>query len=209
MAVPTTAVIASDQITRDGALAYLHSSKRVRVLPPASQREAEVAVLFTTRVTETTLCCMRAAAEGAAGDQQVVLVADFISDQHLLRALKFGLVSFLPRSQTGMDQVLEAVLSVKEGRARLPDFLVRSLIEQINAIRRDILEPSGTDPSGLKEREIEVLRLLAEGQGTAKIAGTLNYSERTIKNILSGMMLRLRLRNRAHAISYAIRAGAL
>jgi DNA-binding NarL/FixJ family response regulator len=54
-----------------------------------------------------------------------------------------------------------------------------------------------------------VLKLLADGMDTGEIAATLNYSERTIKNVLHGLMSRLDLRNRSHAVAYALRAGAL
>jgi DNA-binding NarL/FixJ family response regulator len=61
----------------------------------------------------------------------------------------------------------------------------------------------------LSAREVDVLKLVAEGFDTREIAGKLCYSERTVKNVLHGLMLRLRLRNRAHAVAYAARHGYL
>jgi DNA-binding NarL/FixJ family response regulator len=52
-----------------------------------------------------------------------------------------------------------------------------------------------------------VLRLVADGLDTHQIAEKLAYSERTIKNVLYGVMSRLQLRNRAHAVAYALREG--
>ena len=49
------------------------------------------------------------------------------------------------------------------------------------------------------QREIDVVTLVSEGIGTREIAQKLSYSERTVKNVLQGIMLRLGLRNRAHA----------
>ncbi|MGH9118641.1 MAG: LuxR C-terminal-related transcriptional regulator [Acidimicrobiales bacterium] len=63
--------------------------------------------------------------------------------------------------------------------------------------------------SGLTEREIEVLRLVAEGCDTAEIAGRPAYSERTIKNIVHDVIVRLALRNRTHAVAYAVREGLI
>jgi DNA-binding NarL/FixJ family response regulator len=60
---------------------------------------------------------------------------------------------------------------------------------------------------GLRSREIAVLQLVAEGYDTAEIARTLAYSERTIKKVLHDMTIRLQLRNRSHAVAYALRAG--
>ncbi|SDZ07167.1 regulatory protein, luxR family [Saccharopolyspora shandongensis] len=61
----------------------------------------------------------------------------------------------------------------------------------------------------LTEREVDVLRLMADGWCTAEIAGGLGYSERTVKNALSSVTSRLKLRNRAHAVAYALRAGII
>jgi DNA-binding NarL/FixJ family response regulator len=63
--------------------------------------------------------------------------------------------------------------------------------------------------SGFSAREIDVIRLVAEGLDTREVAAKLCYSERTVKNVLHGMMLRLQLRNRAHAVAYAAREGYL
>ena len=65
----------------------------------------------------------------------------------------------------------------------------------------------GAPTSGLAPREVDVLRLVAEGLDTVEIAGKLSYSERTVKNVMHGLTTRLRLRNRAHAVAYALREG--
>jgi DNA-binding NarL/FixJ family response regulator len=170
-----------------------------------------VVVMFTNEVTEETLASMRRlASETWNPRMRIVLVADRISEPQLRRAVRHGLVGFVQRSEVGMARVLQTVLNSEEGRARASHVLVRSLIDQIGSIQEhQVLEPRGLNAAGLKEREIVVLKLLAEGLDTAKIAGRLSYSERTIKNILARMMLRLGLRNRAHAIAYAARSGAI
>jgi DNA-binding NarL/FixJ family response regulator len=54
-----------------------------------------------------------------------------------------------------------------------------------------------------------VLRLVAEGFDTAHIAMQLSYSERTVKNVLHDLTTRLQLRNRSHAVAYALREGLI
>ncbi len=61
----------------------------------------------------------------------------------------------------------------------------------------------------LREREIAVLQLVAEGYDTGEIARKLSYSERTIKKVLHDLTMRLQLRNRSHAVAYALRAGLI
>src|SRR5438128_123328 len=67
--------------------------------------------------------------------------------------------------------------------------------------------PRGFRVSGLTEREIQVLRLVADGHNTAEIARQLAYSERTIKNVIQDVITRFQLRNRSHAVAYAVRQG--
>ena len=54
-----------------------------------------------------------------------------------------------------------------------------------------------------------VLRLVADGHDTAEIARELCYSERTVKNVLHDLTTRLQLRNRSHAVAYALREGLI
>jgi len=54
-----------------------------------------------------------------------------------------------------------------------------------------------------------VLRLVSDGHDTSEIATTLCYSERTVKNVLHDVTTRLNLRNRSHAVAYAMREGLI
>jgi DNA-binding NarL/FixJ family response regulator len=56
-------------------------------------------------------------------------------------------------------------------------------------------------------RELDVLELLAEGLATREVARRLRYSERTIKNILQDLTVRLNARNRTHVVAHAVRQG--
>ena len=68
---------------------------------------------------------------------------------------------------------------------------------------------AGLTFNGLATREIEVLRLVADGCDTHEIADKLAYSERTVKNVLHDVTTRLQLRNRSHAVAYALRQGLI
>lgn len=67
----------------------------------------------------------------------------------------------------------------------------------------------GRGAAVLTERETEVLRLAAEGFSTAEIARKLAYAEKTIKVALQNVTVRLQLRNRVHAVAYAVRNGLI
>ena len=95
------------------------------------------------------------------------------------------------------------------GEGSLPPDLLGRLLRQVGQIQRPVLSPRGLTVSGLTEREVAVVRLLADGFDTAEIAGRLYYSERTVKNIIHDITSRLELRNRTHAVAYAIREGLI
>jgi DNA-binding NarL/FixJ family response regulator len=76
-------------------------------------------------------------------------------------------------------------------------------------VQHQVLGPRGLNFTGLAEREVEVLRLVADGFDTAQIAAKLSYSQRTVKNVLHDITSRLHLNNRSHAVAYALRQGLI
>ncbi|MBN6042316.1 response regulator transcription factor [Amycolatopsis sp. 195334CR] len=99
-----------------------------------------------------------------------------------------------------------------DGVVRLPRraLTTASLMRAISDASQGLASPPAPrPPKGLSPREIQVLRLLAEGRDTAEIAAELAYAERTVKNILSGLLTRLELRNRTHAVAHALRHGLI
>ena len=206
----TVAVLASDPITAEGTIAYLRSRPGVQPVTGGSVHRADVILILTNWVTEQTLTMMQRAADQAASDEaRFVLVGDGVREPQLLRAVSLGVVSVLPRQGTDHEAILRAILAVRDGRVQLPDKALGWLVGQIRAIQRNVLTPHGLTPAGLESREVDVLRLLADGLDTVEIAGRLSYSERTVKNIIHGVLSRLNLRNRSHAVAYALRNGLL
>lgn len=204
------AVLAGDPLTGQGAVAHLRTRSEVRVLGAERQHEAEVVLIIVDRITEDTLKLMeRVAVESAHGDARFVLVGDGVREHHLLRAVTCGLVSVIPRREADFDGIVRAIVDIREGRLEMPGVALGWLVAQLRTIHQDVLEPNGLTAAGLETREVDVLGLLAEGLSTFEIAQRLNYSERTVKNIIHGVLSRLKLRNRAHAVAFAVRTGAL
>ena len=209
-AVISVAVHAGDPVSGEGAVACLRSVPGITLLPPDRRCEADVLLVTVHQTTEDVVCWMeRAAIESTNPGMRIVLVAETISEHHLMRAVTSGLVAFLPREEADRDRVVKTIRDSRRDRGLVPEQMVGWLLEQVRTIQRTVLVPNGLTVGGLQEREVEVLRLLADGLDTVEIAQQLNYSERTIKNIVSGMLTRLNLRNRSHAVAYAMRCGAL
>lgn len=206
----SVAVHAGDPVSGEGAVACLRSTPGITLFPPDRRSEADVLLVTVHQTTEDVVRWMeRAATESTNPEMRIVLIAETVSEHHLMRAVTSGLVSFLSREEADRDRVVKTIRDSSRERALVPEQMVGWLLEQVRTIQRTVLVPHGLTVGGLQEREVEVLRLLADGLDTAEIAQQLNYSERTIKNIVSGMLTRLNLRNRSHAVAYAMRCGAL
>ncbi|MGO4757572.1 LuxR C-terminal-related transcriptional regulator, partial [Streptomyces sp. 2MCAF27] len=138
-----------------------------------------------------------------------VLVITRIDEQQLVDAAECGFVGIVRRAETTPERLVQVISSVAQGEGHVPPDLLGSLLEQVGKLQGQVLAPRGLNFTGLAAREIEVLRLVAEGYDTADIAMKLSYSERTIKNVLHAVMTRLNLRNRSHAVAYALRQGLI
>jgi DNA-binding NarL/FixJ family response regulator len=205
------AVQASDPITRAGAISLLRTRSELHVLNEGEHARADVLLVMEEHITDEVLAAMRDVArqsERPSGPDAVIIV-DHFRESDLMSAIECGVVAILPRHETGGTELISAVLAAGDGTASLPPRLQGALLAQVQRMRRDVLEPNGLTLSGLASRECDVLRLVAEGFGTEEIAVKLSYSERTVKNVLYGLMTRCGLNNRAHAVAYALRAGAI
>ena len=116
-----------------------------------------------------------------------VLVCADVSSVERVRATN-DVTGVLPRAQLTPDQLLSGVRAAASGL-------------QVNS--------SGTAGDGLSARNLEVLRLLAEGAATTQISRELGYSERTIKHAIAEIVRELGARSRAEAVALGIRRGLI
>ena len=199
-------VYAEDPISREGVRGQLQLSDDLCVVPDDGS-EAGVHVLVIDRLDEAGARTVRRFR--MQGADRIVLVVSDIDDSGLMSAVAAGVGGVVWRHQATVENLAAAVHLVAAGEAALPSDVVGRLLTTVGRLQQQVLVPNGLTPSGLSDREIEVLRLVAEGCDTAEIAGRLSYSERTIKGILHDVKTRLHLRNRTHAVSYAMREGLL
>lgn len=205
------AVVASDPLTAQGTVSFLRTRPEVTVLDAQRRHEAEVALIIVDTITEETLKIMAGfSSTSPLGGTRFVLIGDGMREHHVARAVNHGLASVISRHEADFGQILRTVMDVHAGRLEMPGDAVGWLTGQLRRLQQDVLEPKGlaATPAGMSKREVEVLSLLADGMSTAEIARRLNYSERTIKNTIHTMMARLGLRNRAHAVAFAMRHNA-
>jgi DNA-binding NarL/FixJ family response regulator len=207
------AVQASDPIARAGALHLLGGEPGIELVPVGSAAPTDgtpaVTVLVANRVDEATAVELRRCVREPG--REVVLVAEPLREQELMTVLECGLRSVVRRDEVTGGELVAAVRSAARRETRLPPDVVGQLVAHVGRAQRAAVHahPAGQGPVGLAPRELDVVRLLAEGLETRDVAEKLAYSERTIKNVLYAMTTRLQLRNRAHAVAYAFREGYL
>ncbi|MGW4995562.1 helix-turn-helix transcriptional regulator [Streptomyces mirabilis] len=203
------AVRASDPLTQEAVTAYLQTQRHIRLSPCNAASQADMVVLIIRRVTEAQLALVYD--DSPSLDKRgipVVLVVDEIAYAQVKRAVNYGVVSVLLRHQTDLDRLMRVIVATHAGHAELPGVNLRSLIDELRITQENAAAGLGS-VGGFSPREIDVLRMLADGLDTAEIAQKLSYSERTIKNIIHGIFQRAGLRNRAHAVAHAARVGIL
>jgi DNA-binding NarL/FixJ family response regulator len=123
-------------------------------------------------------------------------------EQHLFDAVDLGVAAVLMRQDLCPAALVDCVRLIAHGSATLPLGAVPRLLDRAAHTSR-----SGIN--GLTPRELDVLRLLADGEDTHGIAGSLCYSDRTVKNIVHDLLMKLNCRNRAHAVALATRQGLI
>ena len=143
------------------------------------------------------------------GAEHVVVVAARMDDAALLAAAEVGASGVLRRSQVTPQSLLACIRAAAAGDGSLPPDLLGRLLGQVGRLQRQVLAPRGLTFSGLTDREVKVLQLLAEGLDTAEVGRRLFLSERTVKNVVHDVTSRLNLRNRTHAVAYALREGLI
>jgi DNA-binding NarL/FixJ family response regulator len=198
---------AVDPLTLSGLTNSLQDRPEIVLLRPEQRAEADVVLLAADRLSAEVVANMRRAS--AASRVPIVLITHELTEAELLTALECRVVGVVPRPLATPDRLAYSVVAAASGGGVLPPNLVGELLKHIERLQREVLAPNGLNASGLTSREIDVLRLMADGMDTAEIAGRLSYSERTVKNVIYGITSRLNLRSRSHAVAYALRTGLI
>ena len=146
----------------------------------------------------------RLAGAGVARPVKVLVVTTFNLDEYVYEALRAGASGFLLKDAPP-DQLLHGIRTVAAGAALLDPEVTRQLVGKYAARIR----PSQDAPpdSALAPRELEVLRLIANGLSNSEIATSLVISHETVKTYVSRILTKLGLRDRVQAVVYAYRHG--
>lgn len=200
-------VAAADPLSRAGTIAQLRSASEMAIIDEAQLDEDAVALVVADEVDTATARTIRSLRR--RGINHIALLVTRLDDNGLLTAVEAGVGGVIRRDKATAQNLAATIRAVAVGEGTLPPDMLGRLMEQVGQLQRQVLAPRGLTFSGLTEREVNVLRLLADGLDTADVGRQLFYSERTVKNIIHDITSRLDLRNRTHAVAYAIKQGLI
>jgi DNA-binding NarL/FixJ family response regulator len=141
---------------------------------------------------------------GVASPVKVLVVTTFNLDEYVYKALRAGASGFLLKDAPS-ELLLHGIRTVATGAALLDPEVTRTLVGRY-AVR---IRPAEGMPDevSLAPRELEVLRLIADGLSNGEIAAALVISPETVKTYVSRILTKLDLRDRVQAVVYAYRYG--
>ncbi|MEM7738748.1 MAG: response regulator transcription factor [Deinococcota bacterium] len=138
-------------------------------------------------------------------DCHVIMLTTFDDDEYIVQSLLAGACGYLMKDIPPADLARAVKLAhagVYEFAPSVASKLIGSLLDkQVKAQQKETLERE------LTPRELDVLRLLAQGASNKKIAKALGVSEGTVKNHVSNILMRLELKDRTQAAVYAVEHG--
>jgi NarL family two-component system response regulator LiaR len=138
-------------------------------------------------------------------EARVLVLTSFGDNDRVFSAIRAGASGYLLKDASP-EQLLQAIHDVYNGESHLhPTIALKMLRELDNPDTETTNRPLTDDP--LSEREVEVLRLVAQGASNQEIAKTLTISERTVGNHIGSILRKLHLANRTQAALYALRRG--
>lgn len=135
---------------------------------------------------------------------QIVILTSYHEDEHVFPALQAGAISYVLKD-IKMEELAAAITRAAQGEATLHPQVASRIIQELHGARGEELNPF----SELTDREMEVLRLIADGLSNSEIAGHLVISEYTVKGHVSNILSKLHLADRTQAAVYAWKKGVV
>ena len=134
-------------------------------------------------------------------EARILVLTSFAEDERVYAAIKAGALGYLLKDASPRE-ILAAIREVHRGEPSMPPVIAHKLMSEL---RRTSNLPLTKDP--LTERELEILKLVAQGLPNLEIAERLVISERTVRTHVSNILGKLHLANRTQVALYALREG--
>lgn len=211
---PVSVIIVDDhEVVRQGVRAYLGAQAEFEVLGEADSGAVAVA-LAEEHVPDVVLMdLIMPGMDGVEATRkvknvsprtQIVVLTSYHEDEHIFPALQAGAISYVLKD-LGMEELAEAIIKAAQGEATLHPRVASRVIRELRGPKSDDVNPY----TELTNREMEVLRLIADGMSNSRIAEELVVSEYTVKGHVSNILSKLHLADRTQAAVYAWQKGVV
>jgi DNA-binding NarL/FixJ family response regulator len=215
--VTTTVLLADDQaLVRRGFRMILESEPGLEVVGEAADGQQAIDQVRRSRPAVVLMDIQMPGLDGLEAARRlladpttstrVLILTTFERDDYVFEALRIGASGFLLKTAPP-EELIAAVRVVAAGDALLSPSVTRRVIQRF--ARPEPYQPPSADLDRLTAREMEVLRLLAQGLSNAEIGGSLYVSEATVKTHTSSILAKLGLRDRVQAVIYAYEQGVV
>ena len=214
MTDPITVLLVDDhELVRRGVRAFLETQPGITVVAEAGGGEEAVRLAAEHAPDVALMDLIMPGMDGVEATRRltarsprtnVVMLTSYHDDEHVFPAIRAGALSYVLK-EVGPEQLADAVRKAAAGEAVLHPRVAARVVRELHGARRD--EPNVFHE--LSDRELEVLKLIAEGMNNAEIAGRLYVSEKTVKSHVSNILGKLHLVDRTQAAVYAWRQGVV
>lgn len=210
--LPISVLLTDDHvIVRKGVRALLATERDIRVVGEACDGLEAIELAESLRPNVILMDLVMPRLDGIEATRQIMskspcarilVLTSFAADEKVFPAIKAGAFGYLLKD-SGPEELVKAIRQVHRGEPSLePSIACKVLLELSQASKQHSLT---TDP--LTERELEVLRLIAQGCSNKEIAGKLAVSELTVRTHVSNILCKLHLASRTQAALYALQKG--
>ena len=211
---PITVLLVDDhEVVRQGVRAFLEAHPEFAVVGEAGSGTAAV-TLAEEHIPDVVL--MDLVMPGMDGVEatrrvknvsprtQIVVLTSYHQDEHIFPALQAGAISYILKD-VKMEQLADTIQRAARGEVTLHPQVAARIIQELRGARRDEINPF----TELTQREMEVLKLIANGLSNSEIAEQLVISEHTVKGHVSNILSKLHLADRTQAAVYAWQKGVV
>ena len=139
---------------------------------------------------------------------RIVMLTVSDEDSDLYEAVRAGAVGYLLK-EVAIDEIAESVRAVAQGQSLISGLMAAKLLTEFNnLLARSESQPKMAAPR-LTDRELQILRYVAEGKSNKEIGDELFISENTVKNHVRNILEKLHLHSRMEAVMYAVRENLI
>lgn len=209
----TVLLVDDHALVRQGVRAFLQTQDDINVVAEASNGDEAVREAAEHAPDVALMDLIMPGTDGVEATRRlkdrsprtrVIVLTSYHDDEHIFPAIRAGALSYVLK-EVGPEELAEAIRKAAAGEAVLHPRVASRVVRELHGAGSDT-------PNAYRElsgRELEVLRLIADGLANAEIAARLYVSEKTVKSHVGNILSKLHLADRTQAAVYAWRQGVV